>query len=64
MNTEGSDLESQVQQTMRENLEEVIEVDVNEAYITNTISTEPNIAYSTPVVHINTVPHEYDYIAP
>ena len=64
MNTEGSYSESQVQQTTRENLEEVIEVDVNKAYITNTISTEPNVAYSAPVVHINTLPHYYDYIAP
>ena len=64
MNTEGSDSESLVQQTTRENLEEVIEVDVNEACITNTISIEPNVAYSTHVVHANTVPHDYDYIAP
>ena len=37
---------------------EVIEVDINEAYITNAILTESNAAYSTP----NTVPHDYDYV--
>ena len=57
MNTEGSDSESAIQQPTRASLEEVIEVDVNEAYITNTILTESNVAYSTLVVH-NTMPHE------
>ena len=39
---------------------EVIEVDINEAYITNAILTytESNTAYST----TNTVPHDYDYV--
>ena len=38
---------------------EVIEVDINQAYITNTVPTEPNIAYSTSVGH---TPHDYDYV--
>ena len=61
--TKGIDSESEVQQHTRTNLEEVIEVNMNEAYITNTIiHTESNVAYSTPAVH-NTVPHDYDYMA-
>ena len=43
---------------------EVIEMDMNEAYITNTIHTESNVAYSscTPVVLDSTMPHDYDNI--
>ena len=43
---------------------EVIEMDMNEAYITNTIHTESNVAYSscTPVVLDSTMPHDYDNV--
>ena len=39
-----------------------IELDINEAYISNSIPTESNIAYSTTAAH-NTMPRDYDYIA-
>ena len=54
--TEGSEV-----QPTRPDLGEIIEVDINVAYITqcHTILTEPNVAYSTPVVH-STVSHDYD----
>ena len=41
---------------------QVIELDMNEAYITNFIPTESNVAYSTTAAH-NTMPRDYDYIA-
>ena len=45
---------------------EVIEMDMNEAYIAkfNTIHTESNVAYSscTPVVLDSTMPHDYDIV--
>ena len=34
---------------------------INEAYSTNAIHTESNIAYSTSTVH-STTPHDYDYV--
>ena len=39
-----------------------IELDINEAYITNSIPTESNISYSTTAAH-TTMPRDYDYIA-
>ena len=56
--TEESDSGSEVQPT---NAEEVIEVDINEAYSTNAIHTKSNIAYSTSAVD-STTPHDYDYV--
>ena len=58
--TEESNSGSEVQPTSTD-LEEVIEVDMNKAYITNTIHTESNIAYSTPAGH-NTMPRDYNYV--
>ena len=55
-----SDSRSEFQPTSAE----VIEMDMNEAYITNAIHTESNVAYSscTPVVLDNTMPHDYDNV--
>ena len=46
--------------------EEVIEVDINEAYISNMqIPTEPNVAYSTSrpaQAGQSIMPHDYEYV--
>ena len=55
----NEEIHSEIQPT---SVGEGIELDINEAYITNSICTESNVAYSTTAAH-TTMPCDYDYIA-
>ena len=52
---------AEVNNTLQTHTHEKIEMDTNEAYITNNFPTEPNIAYGH-VTSKGTMPHDYDYV--